>query len=211
MTIRVLLADDQPLVRTGLRMVIDAAPGVEVVGEAATGSQAVSLTRRLAPDVVVMDIRMPGMDGIEATRMITQESPHVRVAVLTTFDTDQHVHAALRAGASGFLVKDMDLDGFLTALRVVAMRRRADRPRRHPPSDRPLRRSYRTRARADQAGTRRYHRTRTGGPHPRRTWPVQPRARRRPQHQPRYCQGTCRKPAHQTRRPRPGPPRHRRV
>ncbi|WP_405922352.1 response regulator [Streptomyces sp. NBC_00122] len=120
MTIRVLLADDQPLVRTGLRMVIDAAPGVEVVGEAATGSQAVSLTRRLAPDVVVMDIRMPGMDGIEATRMITQESPHVRVAVLTTFDTDQHVHAALRAGASGFLVKDMDLDGFLTALRVVA-------------------------------------------------------------------------------------------
>lgn len=118
--IRVLLADDQPLVRTGLRMVIDAAPGVEVVGEAATGSQAVSLSRRLTPHVVVMDIRMPGMDGIEATRMITEESPHVRVAVLTTFDTDRHVHDSLRAGASGFLLKDMDLDGFLTALRVVA-------------------------------------------------------------------------------------------
>ncbi|MFE7394891.1 response regulator [Streptomyces sp. NPDC057582] len=120
MKIRVLLADDQPLVRAGLRMVVDAEPGIEVVGEAATGSQAVALTRELAPDVVVMDIRMPGMDGIEATRMITEESPHARVVVLTTFDTDHHVHASLRAGASGFLVKDMDLDSFLTALRVVA-------------------------------------------------------------------------------------------
>ncbi len=119
-TIRVLLADDQPLVRTGLRMVIDSTPGIDVVGEAETGAQAVALARELAPDIVVMDIRMPGMDGIEATQMITAESPEARVVVLTTFDSDTHVHASLRAGASGFLVKDMDLDGFLTAIRVVA-------------------------------------------------------------------------------------------
>lgn len=120
MTVRVLLADDQPLVRTGLHMVIDSTPGIDVVGEAATGAQAVALARELAPDIVVMDIRMPGMDGIEATRMITSESPETRVVILTTFDTDPHVHASLRAGASGFLVKDTDLDGFLTAIRVVA-------------------------------------------------------------------------------------------
>ncbi|MFE6835355.1 response regulator [Streptomyces sp. NPDC057705] len=119
-TIRVLLADDQPLVRTGLRMVIDSTPGIDVIGEAGTGAQAVALARELAPDIVVMDIRMPAMDGIEATQMITAESPEARVVILTTFDSDTHVHASLRAGASGFLVKDMDLDGFLTAIRVVA-------------------------------------------------------------------------------------------
>ncbi|MEU5031624.1 response regulator transcription factor [Streptomyces milbemycinicus] len=120
MTIRVALADDQPLVRAGLRMVIDATPGIEVIGEARTGTQVVRLVRELRPDVVVMDIRMPGMDGIEATQMITAESPAARVLMLTTFDDDSNVYASLRAGASGFLVKDMALDDILSAIRVVA-------------------------------------------------------------------------------------------
>ncbi|MDW6062495.1 response regulator transcription factor [Streptomyces sp. FXJ1.4098] len=120
MTIRVALADDQPLVRAGLRMVIDSTPGIEVIGEAGTGTRVVRLVRELRPDVVVMDIRMPGMDGIEATQMITAESPAARVLMLTTFDDDSNVYASLRAGASGFLVKDMALDDILSAIRVVA-------------------------------------------------------------------------------------------
>ena len=120
MTIRVLLADDQPLVRAGLRMVIDGTSDVEVVEEAGTGSQAVQLARQLRPDVVLMDIRMPEMDGITATEMITAELLPTRVLVLTTFDDDENVYGALRAGASGFLVKDMALDDILTAIRVVA-------------------------------------------------------------------------------------------
>jgi DNA-binding NarL/FixJ family response regulator len=120
MTIRVLLADDQPLVRAGLRMVIDGTPDVDVAGEAGTGAQAVHLAKESRPDVVLMDIRMPGMDGIEATRMITAELPATHVLVLTTFDEDENVYGALRAGASGFLVKDMALDDILTAIRVVA-------------------------------------------------------------------------------------------
>ncbi|MBE1583300.1 response regulator [Nonomuraea angiospora] len=120
MTIRVVLADDQPLIRAGLRMVIDGTPGVEVAGEAGTGAQAVQLARRLRPDVVVMDIRMPGMDGIEATQTIAAESPATRVIMLTTFDDDDNVYASLRAGASGFLVKDMALEDILSAVHVVA-------------------------------------------------------------------------------------------
>ncbi|MFC3986583.1 response regulator [Streptosporangium jomthongense] len=120
MTIRVVLADDQPLIRAGLRMVIEGTPDVVVAGEAGMGAQAVQLTRQLRPDVVVMDIRMPGMDGIEATQAITAESPDTRVIMLTTFDDDANVHAALRAGASGFLVKDMALEDILSAVHVVA-------------------------------------------------------------------------------------------
>jgi DNA-binding NarL/FixJ family response regulator len=120
MTIRVVLADDQPLVRAGLRVLIADTPDLDVVGEAGTGAQSVQLARDVRPDVVVMDIRMPGMDGIEATRVITAESSAVRVVVLTTFDDDDYVYAALRAGASGFLVKDMALDDILAAIRVVA-------------------------------------------------------------------------------------------
>ncbi|OLT38314.1 DNA-binding response regulator [Actinomadura sp. CNU-125] len=119
MTIRVVLADDQELIRAGLRMVIDAAPDLQVVGEAETGTQAVRLVRRLRPEVVVMDIRMPGMDGIEATQMIAAEAT-ARVVMLTTYDNDTNVYASLRAGASGFLVKDMALDDMITAVRVVA-------------------------------------------------------------------------------------------
>ncbi|MFJ2176560.1 response regulator [Streptomyces sp. NPDC101062] len=120
MTVRIVLADDQPLIRAGLRMVIAEAPDLEIVGEAGTGTEAVRTVRELRPDVVVMDIRMPGMDGIEATRMITANAPAPRVLMLTTFDDDNNVYAALRAGASGFLVKDMALDDILAATRVVA-------------------------------------------------------------------------------------------
>ncbi|MEV6005752.1 response regulator transcription factor [Streptomyces sp. NPDC051976] len=119
-TVRVALADDQPLVRAGLRVLIADTPDLEVVGEAGTGAQAVQLVRDQRPDVVVMDIRMPGMDGIEATRMITAGPEETRVLVLTTFDDDDYVYAALRAGASGFLVKDMALEDILAGIRVVA-------------------------------------------------------------------------------------------
>ncbi|MFC9608914.1 response regulator [Streptomyces niveus] len=118
--VRVVLADDQPLIRSGLRVLIADHPDLDVVGEAGTGAQAVQLVRELRPDVVVMDIRMPGMDGIEATGLITAGPGSARVVVLTTFDDDEYVYAALRAGASGFLIKDMSLEGILSAIRVVA-------------------------------------------------------------------------------------------
>ena len=123
MTIRVLLADDQPLIRTALQMVITDTDDIEVAGEAGTGAEAVDLTRSLRPDVVVMDIRMPGLDGIEATRRIMASADPeslARVVVLTTFDDDEYVYAALRGGASGFLVKDMALEEILAAVRTVA-------------------------------------------------------------------------------------------
>lgn len=119
MTIRVLLADDQPLIRAGLRVLIDGTEGMSVVGEAGDGEEAVSLAASLRPDVVVMDIRMPGTDGITAAARITGSS-EVRVLMLTTFDDDEYVYGALRAGASGFLVKDMALDDILAAIRIIA-------------------------------------------------------------------------------------------
>jgi DNA-binding NarL/FixJ family response regulator len=121
MTVRVLLVDDQPLVRAALQMVISEAPDLQLVGEAGSGGEAVRMAQDLHPDVVVMDLRMPGMDGIEATRRITAGGAgHARVLVLTTFDDDDNVYGALRAGACGFLVKDMALDAILDAIRVVA-------------------------------------------------------------------------------------------
>ncbi|GAB1689690.1 hypothetical protein KRM28CT15_14930 [Krasilnikovia sp. M28-CT-15] len=107
MTIRVIVADDQPLIRTALQTSVATVEDMEVVGEAGTGADAVRLAERLCPDVVMMDLRMPGMDGIEATRRIAQGSTGARVLVLTTFDDDESVYGALHAGASGFLVKDM--------------------------------------------------------------------------------------------------------
>src|SRR5438477_7610405 len=122
MTIRVLVADDQALVRGSFRILVDTAPDLASVGEAATGAEAVEAARRERPDVVLMDIRMPGMDGIEATRRITSapETSAVRVLILTTFDLDEYVFAALRAGASGFLLKDTPPADLLAAIRVVA-------------------------------------------------------------------------------------------
>lgn len=117
---RVVLADDQPLVRTGLRMILAAEPDIEVVGEAADGAEAIALCAELRPDVVLMDVRMPDVDGIEATRAVTAFDEPPRVLVLTTFDLDEVVYDALRAGASGFLLKDAREDRLTTAIRVVA-------------------------------------------------------------------------------------------
>lgn len=115
----VLLADDQDLVRSGLRMILDLA-GVEVVGEASDGAQAAELAARLRPDVVLMDVRMPGTDGIEATRRIVSAGLPCRVVILTTFDLDQHVYDALVAGAAGFLLKDASADRLVAAVEQTA-------------------------------------------------------------------------------------------
>jgi DNA-binding NarL/FixJ family response regulator len=122
MTIRVVIADDQDLVRAGFRLLVDSAADLEVVGEAADGAQAGELARRERPDVVLMDIRMPTMDGLEATRRIAADEvlAGVRILVLTTFDLDEYVYQALRAGASGFLLKDTPPVDLLAAIRVVA-------------------------------------------------------------------------------------------
>jgi DNA-binding NarL/FixJ family response regulator len=117
---RILLADDQGLVRAGFRMILRSEDDLDVVGEAEDGHQAVELAESTKPDVILMDIRMPGLDGIEATRRITALHPNVRVVVLTTFDLDEYVYAALRAGASAFLLKDAKETQLLAAIRVVA-------------------------------------------------------------------------------------------
>ncbi len=120
MTIRVALIDDQAMVRVGLRMILESEPGIEVCGEAADGSEAVELVREHGPDVVLMDVRMPGMDGLTATREVIASWPQARVVILTTFDDDEYLYGALRAGASGFLLKSADGDTLINAVRVVA-------------------------------------------------------------------------------------------
>jgi DNA-binding NarL/FixJ family response regulator len=122
MTTRVLLVDDQPLLRTGFRMILSAEPDLQVVGEAGDGAAAVELARRLRPDVVLMDIRMPGMDGIQATRALAGpgvEDP-LKVLMLTTFGLDEYVVESLRAGASGFLLKDAPAEDLVEAIRIIA-------------------------------------------------------------------------------------------
>jgi DNA-binding NarL/FixJ family response regulator len=118
--IRVVVVDDQPLLRTGFRMILEAEPDLEVVGEAADGREAVQMVDRHRPDVVLMDLRMPVLDGIEATRQILARHPEVRVVVLTTFDLDEYVYASLRAGASAFLLKDAKEERLVAAIRVAA-------------------------------------------------------------------------------------------
>jgi DNA-binding NarL/FixJ family response regulator len=121
MTLRVVIADDQALVRAGFRMILEADSDLQVVGDAADGEQAVSAVRRLDPDVVLMDIRMPILDGLEATRRILSSgSSRPRVIMLTTFDADEYVYIALRAGASGFLLKDVSPEQLVAAVRLVA-------------------------------------------------------------------------------------------
>jgi DNA-binding NarL/FixJ family response regulator len=119
-TTRVLLCDDQALVRDGFRMILNAQEEIEVVGEAGDGAEAVDLTKRLLPHVVLMDVRMPGMDGIEATRRIVASGVESRVLILTTFDLDEYVYEALRGGASGFLLKDVTAAQLVEGVRVVA-------------------------------------------------------------------------------------------
>jgi DNA-binding NarL/FixJ family response regulator len=119
-TLRVLLADDQELVRTGFRMIIDARDDLTVVGEAADGRLAIEAARRTRPDVILMDIRMPNLDGIAATQRLVEDGHPARIIMLTTFDLDEHVFAALRAGASGFMLKDVRAGDLVDAIRVVA-------------------------------------------------------------------------------------------
>ena len=122
MSITVLVADDQDLVRTGLRMILDAQPGIDVIGEATNGAQAVEMARQLQPDVCLFDIRMPELDGIEATRQLTadQEVRPMAIVVITTFDLDEYVHAALKAGAKGFLLKDAGPELLAQAIHAAA-------------------------------------------------------------------------------------------
>jgi DNA-binding NarL/FixJ family response regulator len=118
--ITVLLADDQPLIRLGFRMVLGSAADIDLVGEADNGETAVRMTRQLDPDVVLMDVRMPVLDGIEATRQITGDAPRSRVLILTTFDLDEYAFGALNAGASGFLLKDTDPVELIGAIRTIS-------------------------------------------------------------------------------------------
>ena len=210
--IRVLVADDQALVRGTVRLLVDTAPDLEVIGEAATGAEAVEIATSQKPDVLLMDIRMPVMDGIEATRRITQcpETADVRILILTTFDLDAYVYAALRAGASGFLLKDTPPADLLTAIRIIAagdallapaVTRRliAEFARRPEPGQRP-------------AGTPgRGHRPGAGGPDPDRPRPVQRGDRAGSARHHGHRQDPRRPAAGQARRPRPGPAGHARL
>ena len=118
--IRILLVDDQALVRAGFRMILDAEDEMEVIGEAADGRDAVDQVRSLRPDIVLMDIRMPELDGLEATRRIVEADPESRILILTTFDIDEYVYRALRAGASGFVLKDDPPEQLIAAVRTIA-------------------------------------------------------------------------------------------
>jgi len=118
--IRVVVADDQPLVRSGFRMILEERDDLELVGEAQDGLEAVALVRELDPDVILMDVRMPNLDGVEATRRLVDANTRARILILTTFDLDEYVYAAIRAGASGFLLKDVQPADLVDAIRVVA-------------------------------------------------------------------------------------------
>jgi len=120
MTVRVLLCDDQALVRSGFRMILDQRPGIEVVGEAEDGLQAIALAERRDPDVILMDVRMPRLDGVEATRRLTAAGTAARIVILTTFDLDEYVYDAIRAGASAFLLKDARPAQLVDAIEIVA-------------------------------------------------------------------------------------------
>jgi DNA-binding NarL/FixJ family response regulator len=152
--IRVLIADNQALMRTGFRMILDAPPDIEVVGEAIDGMDAIRRYERLVRNVVVMDVRMPTMDGMEATRRLTALAPRARVLILTTFDLDEYVYEALRAGASGFLLKDRPPEELVGGRWRGRGRRAAARSACDPAADRGV---CEADARAGPGGTRRAH------------------------------------------------------
>ena len=135
----VLIVDDQPMQRFGFRMLLESQDDMTVGGEAGNGSEAVRMAAELHPDVVLMDIRMPGLDGIEATRRIVASGDRTRVLILTTFDLDEYAYEGLRAGASGFLVKDALPEELLSGIRAVGIGRRGGRPEPDPPPPRRLR------------------------------------------------------------------------
>ena len=215
MTLRVVVADDQALVRAGFRGIVAATPGFSVVGEASTGADAVEEARRTQPDVVLMDVRMPVMDGIEATRRITGSAATagVRVLILTTFDLDEYVYSALRAGASGFLLKSTLPGELLTAIRVIAAgdallapsvtRRLVEEFARKPMMAAPARPGP-----PDLRAITAREREVLGADRQR---PVQRRDRHRAEHQPSHHQDARGPPAHQAPRPRPRPPGHPRL
>lgn len=212
MTIRVLLADDQALLRSAFKVLVDSEPDMEVVGEAADGAQAVTLARSERPDVVLMDIRMPGTDGLAATRLITAdpELSDVRIVMLTTFEVDEYVVQSLRAGASGFLGKGAEPEELLGAIRIA----HAGEALLSPAATKGLiasflaqgsRRGRRRRRRGQDRAAGRAHRPGAGGPGPRGGRTVQRRDRRTARRQPPHRED-ARQPGHgQARRPGPGP------
>ena len=207
MSISILLADDQPMLRLGFRLVLDAQDDMAVVGEAGDGAAALRLVQAKHPDVVLMDVRMPGMDGIEATRRIVASASTTRVLILTTFDLDEYVYAGLRAGASGFLLKDVPPNDLLSAIRAVASgdavvapavtRRLLDAFLPHLPD--PGAGAAARGEGADRAGTR--------DPHRGRGRPVKRRDRRAARPGRGHREDPRRPDAEQTRPARPGPGR----
>jgi DNA-binding NarL/FixJ family response regulator len=202
-TIRVLVADDQDIVRAGLTIILDAQPGIEVIAEAADGREAVALARKLRPDVCLLDIRMPEVDGIEATRQLAgpDVADPLAVVVITTFDLDEYVHGALKAGARGFLLKDAGPDLLTQAVHAAAdgdaphcpehYRAAPRRLRPHPPRG------------STAATTRTAHQPRGTGAHLGRPGLDQPRDRRRPAHQYQHSQDSPGQPHAQAGRPEP--------
>ena len=208
MTIRVLVADDQEIVRTGLTMILDAQPDIEVIGEAADGREAVALARQLRPDVCLFDIRMPDMDGIEATRQLAgpDVDDPLAIVVITTFDLDEYVHGALKAGARGFLLKDAGPELLVQAIHAAA---NGDALIAPSVTARLLAAFSDTPHRAAAGPAHRTaHRPGGGGPGHGGPRPDQRRDRRRAPHQPQHRQDPPRQPHGQARRPEPRRDRH---
>jgi DNA-binding NarL/FixJ family response regulator len=209
--IRVLIADDQSLVRTGFKMILDAESDIEVVGEAGDGAAALTMARTLRPDVVLMDVRMPGVDGITATSQVTAELPGTRILILTTFDLDDYVHAGLRAGASGFLLKDVPAPDLVAAIRTVAAGDAVLSPSTTRRFDRTLRAAPPCPGRNNHGLSRRAHQPRARSIRARRPGAVQPGDRRHPVPVRRHGQDPCQPSTGQTRAARPGSRRHPRL